>query len=255
MFLNLSENDLDRFIYRIISLPRLEELFETRKNVLVKPQKWEDPFENFILRSKVKLTSGEIIEYNYHDQFYGQCWSFHKASDAMWRIYSPQNNGIRIRTTPRQLAASLYSSLKSLPEVKCYVGKVLYLNEKKLKAYSNNIFDDAGISVENLFKSLLAKRMAFRHENEVRLLYFGIEDDCYKNDKFGYDIDPHSLITQIMIDPRVNKNQAYELKKHIEHSTGFKGEIKRSLLYSFSDDMVLTANEFNFATDKKNKNG
>lgn len=248
MFLHLTEKDLDRYIYRIVSLERLKELFKTGNNVLVKPRKWEDPFENFILRSKVRLTSGEIIEYNFHDRFYGQCWSFHKASDAMWRIYSPKSNGIRIRTTVRQLATSLYSSLDSLPEVKCCLGKVLYLNQSRLKTYSNDIFDDDGISVENLFKSLLAKRPAFIHENEVRLLYFELDDNCYKNDVFKYKIDPHSLITQIMIDPRADKKQADKLKEHITRTTGFKGEIKRSLLYAFPEDMVLNAKKSNLTT-------
>jgi hypothetical protein len=245
MFLHLTEKDLDRYIYRIVSLKRLKELFKAGNNVLLKPRKWEDPFENFSLRSKVRLTSGEIIVYNFHDRFYGQCWSFHKASDAMWRIYSPKSDGIRIRTTVRQLAASLYSSLDSLPDVKCCLGKVLYLNQSRLQAYSNNIFDDDGISVENLFKSLLVKRPAFSHENEVRLLYFELDDNGYKNDVFNYKIDPHSLITQIMIDPRIDKELAYKLKKHIALTTGFNGEIKRSLLYAFPDDMVLNAKKTN----------
>jgi len=250
MFLNLSEEDLDQNIYRIFSLARLQELFDTEKNVLVKPHKWEDPFENFILRSKVKLPSGEITEYNFHDRFYGQCWTFHKASDAMWRIYSPSSDGVRVRTTVRKLLTGLYLTQNSLPDVKCCLGKVLYLNQNKLKEYANNIFDDYGITVENLFKSLLVKRPAFNHEKEIRLLYFELEDEGFKNDTFAYSIDPHSLITQIMIDPRIDYNKAKELKKSIRQRTQFQGEIKRSLLYSFPKDMVLTAKKLNLVTKK-----
>ena len=129
MFYNLKEKDLDKYIYRIISLERLEELFTTKNNVLVKPSKWEDLFENFILKSKVRLSSGEIIEYNFYDRFYGQCWTLHSVSDAVWRIYSPNGDKVRIRTTIRNLLESLYESHPNLPEVRCCLGKVLYLNQ------------------------------------------------------------------------------------------------------------------------------
>ena len=50
-FLNLSERDLSQRVYRIVALVRLLQLFETGENVLVNAKKWEDPFENVVLRS------------------------------------------------------------------------------------------------------------------------------------------------------------------------------------------------------------
>ena len=251
MFINLKEADLNREIYRIISLSRLEELFKTGRNVLVKPHKWEDPFENFILRSKIRLPTGEIVEYNFHNWLYGQCWSFHKASDAMWRIYSPKSDGVRIRTTVRKLAESFFESQKPMHEFKCAIGKVLYLKEKELTNYANDIFDDYGITVSNLFSSLLVKRPAFSHENEVRLLYCSIDDNESNSDKFSYAIEPHSLITQIMIDPRLDQKKANSLKNYIKNKTKFQGDIKRSLLYSFKNDMILDAKKIDIATGNK----
>jgi len=256
LFLNLKESDLDRKIYRIISIKRLIELFETKENILVKPHKWEDPFENFILRSKVRLPTGEIIQYNYHDWLYGQCWTFHKASDAMWRIYSPNCDGIRIRTTVRKLFQSLYSSQKTLADAKCAIGKVLYLPEIRLKKYASEIFDNYGIEVENLFKSLLVKRTAFKHENEVRLLYCELEEREQNNDIFSYKIDPHSLIEQLMLDPRLDQAKTKELKAYIKNKTKFTREIKRSLLYSFKKrhDNRCKGNKFPYKKEKKVQN-
>ena len=251
MFINFEEDELDKEVYRIISLQRLEELLSTSRNGLVKPHKWEDPFENFILRSKVRMPKGDIVEYNYHNWLYGQCWSFNKESDAMWRIYSPESGGIRVRTTVRKLAESLFISQQPMHEVKCAIGKVEYLNQTKLTDYANNIFDDYGIAVESLFKSLLAKRSAFKHENEVRLLYCSLDDEETTNDLFYYDIDPHSLITQIMIDPRMSPKEADDIKKYIRKKTSFRGEIKRSLLYSFKNDMIIDAKKIDIATGKK----
>lgn len=251
MFLNLNEEDLNKNIYRIISLSRLKELFKTGQNVLVKPHKWDDPFENFILRSKVRLPTGEIVKYNFHNLLYGQCWSLHQASDAMWRIYSPKCDGIRIRTTVRKLAESFFDSQKQLREAKCAIGKVRYLKEDDLLKYANNTFDDYGISAPQLFGSLLVKRPAFRHEKEIRLVYCSVDDNEIINDTFSYPIDPHSLITQIMIDPRLEQEKAKELKEHVQRSTQFKGDIKRSMLYSFKNDMIIDAISIDIATGKQ----
>jgi hypothetical protein len=239
MFYNFKESDLDKYIYRIISLERLLELFSTEKNTLAKPEKWEDTFENFILKSKVQLLSGEVVEYNIHERIYGQCWTLHNASDAMWRIYSPNKDGLRIRTTVRRLLESIYEAHPRLPEAKCCLGKVEYLTQNGLMEYANNTFDDSGISVENIFRSLLIKRKAFKHEAEVRLLYDAWDENSSVNKLYIYKIDPHNLISQIMIDPRRSYSEFKTIKLIIEKATGYKGSIKRSLLYSLPKERVL----------------
>lgn len=243
MFQNFKEKELDKYIYRIISVERLIELFATNKNILVKPRKWDDPYENFILSSKIKLTSGKTVEYNYHDRIYGQCWTLNRTSDAMWRIYSPNGNGVRIRTTIRKLLESIYSVQPHLPEVKCCLGKLEYLSEKNLYDVANTIFDDSGVEVDNLFYSLLVKRKAFKHEDEVRLLYFEMDDGKYSDALFKYVFKPNSLIDQIMLDPRFSYKEFMKIKSKIKTKTGFSGIIKRSLLYSLPKDIVINATE------------
>ena len=249
MLMDITNSELDKPIYRIISLERLLELFVTEKNTLIKPKYWEDVFENFILKSPVKLRSGDVAEYNFYDRMYGQCWSLHKASDAMWRIYSSDKKGLRIRTTIRKLADSLENAQASLAEVRCRVGKVKYLSDKKLMQVANSTFDDTGIGVDEIFRSLLVKRRAFVHENEVRALYQELGDDSFSNDLYQYKIDPHEMIDQIMIDPRRSYEEFCGLKKIIQKATGFRGEIKRSLLYTLPKDITLDV------TDIFNKGG
>lgn len=234
MLINITESEIDKPIYRIISLERLLELFVTKKNTLVKPKTWEDVFENFIRQRR-----GEIAEYNLHDRMYGQCWTLQKASDAMWRIYSSDKKGLRIRTTIRKLAESLGNSQPSLPDVRCRIGKVEYLSEKKLMEVANSTFDDSGIGVDELFRSLLVKRRAFVHESEVRAIYYEIDDISFSNDLYRYEIDPHYLIDQIMIDPRRSYEEFIGIKKIIQETTGFRGKIKRSLLYTLPRDITI----------------
>lgn len=236
-YLNLSDSELDKPVYRIISIDRLEQLFNTKTNVLVSPEKWDDPFENFILKSKIKLDDGEIGNIGFCNDYYAQCWTTHKASDAMWRIYSQDSKGVRIRTTVRKLAESLSIDLKESKNTQCFIGKVKYLRNKKLLEFANTIL--TGLPKSTQFaQTLLVKRPAFIHEKEIRLIYFD-KDNTVKSDVFGYKFDPHTLIEQIMIDPRMTKDEALSTKVKIRKATSYKGIIKRSLLYAPPENMVF----------------
>src|SRR5260221_471422 len=125
-FLNLSARDLSQRIYRIIPVERLNQFFETGQNVLVSPKKWDDPFENVVLRSVFPRLG-----------LYGQCWTRHTASDAMWRIYSPKVGGIRICSTFQRLLDSLLKATTrtgSLP----FVGSVKSRADQPLIRFVRN---------------------------------------------------------------------------------------------------------------------
>jgi hypothetical protein len=236
-YLNLKPEDLDKYIYRIISLDRLDQLFKEKINVLVSPELWDDPFENFIMKSNIRFDDGTIADIEFCDDYYGQCWSLHKASDAMWRIYSHDKKSVRIRTTIRKLAESLSYTLSEWKNVQSYIGKVQYLPNKKLMDFANTVF--SGIPQPTSFaKTLLVKRPAFKHENEVRLIYMD-KDKKRDSNLYRYTIDPHDLIDQIMIDPRLTKDEADKVKDQIIKSTKFTGSIKRSLLYAPPEGMVF----------------
>lgn len=238
-YIDIDRNVEDQYIYRIISVDRLYELFSTNKNTLVSPKKWQDPFENFIFKSKARLHDGEIVDFGFRDNFYGQCWTRHKASDAMWRIYSQNSNGVRIRTTIPKLASSLASGQEPWQNIRCFIGKVKYLKNKEMMDFANTVFKGK-INPEayELAKTLLVKRPAFKHEKEVRLLYFmseiGNSVGIYK-----YEINPHELIDQIMIDPRLDGAEFKKMKLDIKSKTNFKGRILRSLLYAPPKDMIF----------------
>ena len=103
--------DLDAPIYRIYSSSRFLDLACSRKNGLVKLRLWDDPFENFFLRSEVTGPGGEKISIeNIAEDWYGQCWTLNADTDAMWRIYSHDKDGIKIRTTIRKLFNSFYEA-------------------------------------------------------------------------------------------------------------------------------------------------
>ena len=89
-------------IYRIEPFDRLIEILRSKRLTLVSPSKWEDPFENFILSAKIKVGQHKLA-FADHDRFYGSCWTWKGYSDALWRIYSPDKQGVRLRTSIRKL--------------------------------------------------------------------------------------------------------------------------------------------------------
>jgi hypothetical protein len=235
---NIEELDLDKHIYRIFKLEHVRSWFESGENVLVSPKLWDDPFENFILNSEAILPGGDKVTFAFRNDFFGQCWTTHKASDAMWRIYSDDKKGIRVRTTIRKLLVSLSLWSGEKANFEAHIGKVQYLSAKKLVKFANTAISEP-FEANDFARTLLVKRLAFKHEQEVRLLFFSSERRPHPGDKFSYTADPHNVVEQLMVDPRLVVDEAENLKQDLRGWTGFKGPILRSLLYAAPKKMVF----------------
>jgi hypothetical protein len=227
-YINLTDDLLDKPIYRIMPIHRFLQLLEEKKLTLVKPKKWDDPFENALLNCAFETSDGETVSFAAKDSVYGQCWTFHRETDAMWRIYSHDKDGIRISTTPRKLLTALQIAEPKHHNLKCFIGKVSYLPKNKLLAKFKSI-DLFNTNASGIAESLLYKRKEFTHENEIRLIYSG-DDNVSVSDIFKFDIDPATLFDRILFDPRMEKNlrKAYILAIR---EKGCETEVKRSTLY------------------------
>jgi hypothetical protein len=237
-FIGFKEGELKKPIFRVFSCCRFVETLANRRLTLVKPKLWDDPFENFILQSRFRLREGTIIKLAASEQLYGQCWSRTKESDAMWRIYAPDKDGVKVRTTLTKLGNALWASCVSQPEISCFVGQVRYLSRLKL---SGNL--SALLNVDNALsdtsgrehaRSLLLKRQAFNHENEVRLIYYN-RHESYDEDVIHFPINPVDVFDQVIFDPRIAVRE-YEEKRAMVVKLGYPLErIKRSGLYEPPD--------------------
>ena len=238
-YLDISPEEYDQRIYRIMSVKRLLSLLANRENVLVKPECWDDPFENFILRSHF-VQNGQKVEIADRDHFWGQCWTLHQASDAMWRIYSSGSNGVRIRSTVRKLANSVVRWRREWSAQELYVGRVRYLSSAKLLAFGKSALGckDGPLTRRTLAATLLVKRPAFRHEREIRLLFTPHDFHSFPHQRFVYPIEPSDVVDQVMLDPRLDESAAASLKAQIADA-GFHGPIKRSLLYAPPPDLLI----------------
>src|SRR3954451_12475071 len=228
-------SDKDASIYRIFSKQRFLEILTSGTNDLVSPSKWDDPFENFFLNSKVKGENGENISMaNIAAGWYGQCWTYNVDTDAMWRIYSSDKKGVKVKTTVRKLFNSLYDAGDGFATLKFFVGKVSYLTESEIKNFMSQITFwqiARGGQGDKFAKLLCIKREAFHHENEVRLLYQDVESQMIVNSgAASFKFEVNSILDEIVLDPRLDSTEVKLMETELKNA-GCTVPIAQSTLY------------------------
>jgi hypothetical protein len=226
-----SDLKADTKIYRTIHKDRLLKMFASGENALVRPSLWDDTFENYLLNSPVEL-KGEVGSFSFANDLYGQCWTLEGFSDAMWRIYSADKMGVRIRTTVRKLLDALSASNPGTDAISCFIGKVRYCTDTKLREFAENHFRRGfGTDGRKIAETLLIKRNAFRHEKEVRLIYLAPRSTSPSEDLLFHNFDCQSDLNQIMLHPQLSDSEATSLRDEIVKKTGFRGKVLHSRLY------------------------
>lgn len=223
----ISDNiDPNLSLYRYMSLAQFLSIVENNKIFMNKVKSWEDPWEGPDDQIPVQLENEKIEQ---HDSFLtattvGQCWTYEKDSDAMWRIYSPDRQGIMIETNIES-----FGGVRNLREA--VLAKVIYYNrdnyiEKRNEISENKSYRYAG--------DMALKREAFKHENEVRLLVclqaYGDIKEALKTSSMSFDLNPLSFIKSITFDPRADDWYVNTMKLYCA-SKGFKCPIEKSSLY------------------------
>jgi hypothetical protein len=168
--------NLDVPIFRVFSVERLIQVFDEKKITLVKPEKWDDPFENLVFQGTAIGNDGIRIHFdNIRKSFYGQCWTLNTdESDALWRIYSSDKKGVRVKSTIQKLFDTFFNPNDNWALISYFIGRVAYDTAANLKAHLENpavlhdyIFDT---SARGQVMTLLWKRTEFQHEEEVRII-------------------------------------------------------------------------------------
>ena len=179
-------------LFRIVSFEGFMSLLENNKERFVNPLSWEDTHEGCGLRyahennNVIKLVNALWSQYNSEDDTalkvlynfvraecvrdycFCQCWSLNSDSDAMWRIYNYNNHAIQIESN--KLALLDHINFTDLDGNR-------YITRIKTVKYDVNSEDrdDAYIRFYqkgmDFTESFFHKRAAFKHENEVRLLF------------------------------------------------------------------------------------
>ena len=217
----------DTILYRYIGLNQFLSLVETKKTYLSKIKSWEDTWEVPAGKIPIQTIDGKIETplYSIYDDIFGQCWSFEGFSDALWRIYSPNKEGIMITTSVKKFLLMEYKIKSGM------LGRVIYYDDLKQALDYRMKFKRP----KNAFIDGFLKRNAFEHEKEVRLVT--INTDFFLGKRIPncnfmeVNIDPINFIDDIAIDPRANDHYVNIIKKYCERA-GFTIIPKKSNLYS-----------------------
>jgi hypothetical protein len=235
--INIGIEDLTTQIYRVFNLQRLVELFASGLNTLVKPALWDDPLENYVLRVAMKafMDRPHSFDFTTKDRFYGQCWSTIEESDALWRIYSPDKSGIKVRTTIGKLLSALRgASHASYGE--CFIGKVRYIEDDALRQKLQDRFWLASevVDFHSQATSLMFKRTEFQHEQEVRLIYLN-HDQSYMDNIYRHSIEPAMVFEELQFDPRIPLELFEIYKYYFQEKLAYPNAVTRSELYKVPD--------------------
>lgn len=211
--------NIDTPIYRIFSLSRIKEWLSSNELVLVNPGKWDDPFENFFLKNIIDIGGGEIANLDgLANDWYGQCWTTNKDTDAMWRIYSHNKDGIRVKTTVGKLFSSIYDTQDTLASLKYFIGKVDYKTQNEIiSIIQNTPFSTVmrGGQNDGFAELLCIKREAFLHEQEVRILINDVEPKKGNTGCYSVHLDPRTILDEICIDPRASDAELQKIQNEI----------------------------------------
>lgn len=205
---------------------------------------WEDVYENWFLKEKLVLQTGESgVADNLIPGVFGQSWTLLEESDAMWRIYSKINdpkNGtkkyladtsVRIRTTARKLFDAIYTDDKDV--ARAYIGKVEYLSQSDFDKLRNSLSPLSPLDLNEAFvRSYFYKRSPFEHEQEVRpLLIYSPKETQFGKDGVMFSIDSDTFIEEIVVDPRLSAGEYHYISGTLISLGIYNNKIRQSELY------------------------
>jgi len=238
----------NEIIYRILDFQILTKILSENIVQFLNPQKyWHDPFENYILNSKhfIKMHGNfeEIPLKNFSNALYGQCWTLTPESDAMWRLYSQDGKGVRIKTSIEKIKEALDKSRlfgQSKSDFVHAIGKVNYFSEQEIIDYvmknnENKIFQEELFNM--IMKPFFIKRTSYSHESEIRVAFLDkriniADESTIHPTELKFDINPIEYIDEITFDPRISQEDFKRCHRELR-ILGYEGEINKSNLYEF----------------------
>ena len=209
-----------QYLYRIMPLRHVVDLFETRELHFARPGTWEDPYE-------------KVLRHRGSSSVFAQCWCTRAVSDAMWRIYSPDRTAVRIRST-REKVLSVGARIKATSHATFRLDEVIYKTARdvdyELEIIANEL--KKKFSMKRAIDALFFKRDAFDYEAEVRAIAFmQPQKDVDPPESLRVRIDPHYFVDSILFDPRAETSYVKMATYFFRRGLNFEGPIARSALY------------------------
>ena len=195
-------------------------MLQTGEWYFAHPSTWEDPYE---VRVKNNLSNA----------LFAQCWCRKGVSDAMWRIYSQDKLGIRIRINKDRLRDALFEATQHR-NIGFRISKIRYINELEYATITaqNRLELERRVTFIRASAHLYLKRPAFEHEAETRVVVADLSQAIDFNPKsFKIKLDTRKLIETVLVDPRAPDEYVEAYKYYLKDKLKFPGSVRKSSLY------------------------
>lgn len=210
----------DAQMWRYMDFAKFVSLLNTSCLYFARADQMEDPYESALPRQYVERLKARYKTANNNQgfrsfltemrsQLYLSCWymASHESA-AMWKLYCGQGDGIAICSTMTKIKLSFQNA-----EEMIMAGKVHYID------YSLDDFKTKA-KYKNALSGILHKRKSFEHEQEVRLVIWGTQEQSRQYNKlhgppaigdtrqhdplpigFSVKCDLKEMISKVMVSP------------------------------------------------------
>jgi hypothetical protein len=213
-------------LYRYVSFERAVDIFQNNRLFFARPREWPDPYE-------VQLA------HRGSDMLFAQCWCRTAISDAMWRLYSPGESGVRIGVRREKLAAAVGAWAQANGfgfrerEVVYKPAAAVRERARALGRSLNKRFD-----LERATDALFLKREAYEHENEWRFVLYG-EGVPAKANGLSVPVDALRLVDSVLLDPRASPELVAKRAEFFARELGYRKKVEASALDRPPDPIVV----------------
>jgi hypothetical protein len=137
-----------------------------------------DTWENLLYQTTIVGADGRELKARLEGRkIYAQCWTTCPESDAMWRLYTKAGEGVKIKMRAGALLQAVQGIFDSEKHemIIFKIGRVSYFPDTELDSEFGSLaqFRD---KLQTPHEATLAKRDAYEHEEEVRLVAYDFDD-------------------------------------------------------------------------------
>lgn len=244
-------------IYKYLSLESVLICLEKGEIRFQQPSEWPDKYESLFYNANYdRLGVGEEL----HPRLFACCFTTKKMSEAAWKVYSYNKNGLAhrcvklgINLDKLRTAFDNYAKQYGFKVYECMIDYSLEDEEiitlhKRSNPHYPELFEDFS-DVGSYLSLLSIKRKAFSYESELR--FFLVPDDCKKKMDVKEDVtlSYSYLIESIAIDGGCTEMEKSILevysKKH-----GIDVEVKTEKLYYCPSSGVTIEGDVQKYSDK-----
>lgn len=226
-FVNITREEFlsKKLLHKFMSLEYALSTLEKKCLWFANPTTWKDPFEKRFIEAKYKDCKGKVKQFAWKDRIFCICMTETSTSEAYWNTYSQQTIGVELKFNRKCLLDAL-ETLATNNNLNIFIGKVEYMKtsdiRKPLSEIPFNPQINSGINTQmGKARLLLLKRIAYRYEDEIRIMIVKKDKTKEKGTYLKYQCDNTAMIDSITLDPSIGSYVTTLLKNTFVHTYGF----------------------------------